>query len=31
LKIIEILSGTGTEHSSNNTNSKGTTTNKMSI
>jgi hypothetical protein len=31
LKIIEILSGTGTEHSSNDTNSKGTTTNKMSI
>jgi hypothetical protein len=31
LKIIEILSGTGTVHSNNNTNSKGTTTNKMSI
>jgi hypothetical protein len=31
LKIIEILSSTGTKHSSNNTNSKGTTTNKMSI
>jgi hypothetical protein len=31
LKIIEIISGTGTDHSSNNTNSKGTTTNKMSI
>jgi hypothetical protein len=31
LKIIEILSGIGTVHSNNNTNSRGTTTNKMSI